>query len=61
MDTDLEPDDGAAVLLAQRHRLTFYDAVYLELAIRRNLPMATLDRALVNDARIESLPVVAGR
>lgn len=29
--------------LATRHRLTAYDAAYLELALRRNLPMATLD------------------
>jgi predicted nucleic acid-binding protein len=32
--------------LAQRFRLTLYDACYLELALRRALPLATLDRAL---------------
>lgn len=32
--------------LATTHRLTVYDATYLELAIRRNLPLATLDREL---------------
>jgi predicted nucleic acid-binding protein len=32
--------------LADRFRLTAYDAVYLELAQRRNLPLATLDREL---------------
>ena len=32
--------------LADKHRLTLYDAVYLELALRRELPLATLDRAL---------------
>jgi predicted nucleic acid-binding protein len=32
--------------LAERFRLTLYDACYLELAQRRNLPLATLDREL---------------
>ena len=32
--------------LADRFRLTAYDAVYLELAQRRNLPLATLDQEL---------------
>jgi predicted nucleic acid-binding protein len=33
--------------LAARHALTAYDAVYLELALRRNLPLATQDAALL--------------
>ena len=33
--------------LASRHRLTSYDAAYLELALRRKLPLATLDAALL--------------
>jgi predicted nucleic acid-binding protein len=32
--------------LAERHRLTLYDATYLELAQRLNLPLATLDADL---------------
>jgi predicted nucleic acid-binding protein len=32
--------------LADEHRLTTYDASYLELARRRHLPLATLDRDL---------------
>ena len=32
--------------LCRRHRLTSYDAIYLDLAVRRNLPLATLDDAL---------------
>lgn len=32
--------------LAERFRLTSYDAAYLELAQRRNLPLATLDQEL---------------
>jgi len=32
--------------LARGHNLTAYDAAYLELAIRRGLPIATIDRKL---------------
>jgi predicted nucleic acid-binding protein len=32
--------------LAVTHRLTTYDAAYLELALRRDLPLATLDEEL---------------
>ncbi len=37
---------GATLELAARYRLTVYDAAYLELAARRNLPLATLDEDL---------------
>ena len=37
---------GATLQLAASHRLTVYDASYLEVAIRRQLPLATLDREL---------------
>lgn len=33
--------------LAAEHTLTAYDACYLELALRRRLPLATLDTALM--------------
>jgi len=33
--------------LAERYRLTLYDAAYLELAQRRKLPLATLDQDLI--------------
>lgn len=32
--------------LARRHRLSAYDAAYLELALRAGLPLASLDEAL---------------
>ncbi|MCP5118346.1 MAG: type II toxin-antitoxin system VapC family toxin [bacterium] len=32
--------------LAENHRLSVYDATYLELALRRRLPLATRDSAL---------------
>jgi len=37
--------------LADRHGLTVYDAAYLELAIREDLPLASLDNALCEAAR----------
>ncbi len=39
------------VELAVRHDLSTYDAAYLELAQRRSLPLATLDRALATAAK----------
>jgi predicted nucleic acid-binding protein len=44
-ETDLQAW-GATADLAARHRLTIYDAAYLELAVRRKIPLATLDREL---------------
>jgi len=46
---DLETDAQAwttTLQLADRFQLTLYDAAYLELAQRRALPLATLDKAL---------------
>jgi predicted nucleic acid-binding protein len=39
------------VRLAERHRLSVYDAAYLELAQRRRLPLASLDADLIKAAR----------
>ena len=38
--------------LAERYSLTLYDASYLELALRRSLPLATLDSSLKNAAQL---------
>ena len=35
-----------AMSLANRHRLTLYDAMYLELSLRLELPLASFDAAL---------------
>jgi predicted nucleic acid-binding protein len=34
------------IRLARAYRLTSYDAAYLELALRKGLPLATLDKAM---------------
>lgn len=52
------PNDREIFTLARRHRLTFYDAAYLELAQRERLPLATLDNALAAAARNEGVPFV---
>ncbi len=41
--------------LARTHRLTIYDAAYLEVTRRRSLPLASLDRDLIAAARAENL------
>jgi len=43
---DRSPDESAVLRLARAHRLSVYDAVYLELAQREGLPLATLDTDL---------------
>jgi predicted nucleic acid-binding protein len=45
----------ATLQLAHLHRLTLYDAAYLELAQRRGLPLATLDSHLRAAARTEDV------
>ncbi len=52
---DRDPDLDRAMELAERHGLTFYDALYLELGRRRDAPVATLDAALQRAARTEGL------
>ena len=50
--TDSETAPTARIAeLARTHQLSAYDASYLELAIRRNLPLASLDAALVRAAK----------
>jgi predicted nucleic acid-binding protein len=44
--------------LAERHRLTVYDAAYLELAQRLSLPLATLDQELRTAAAALSIPLL---
>ena len=50
---------GKSVLvLSEKHSLTVYDAAYLELAYRRQLPLGTLDSDLRNAAQIEGLTLL---
>ena len=47
----IEADFGQVLTLAQTHKLTSYDASYLELAIRASCPLATLDAGLTKVAK----------
>lgn len=49
---------GATARLAARHGLTVYDAAYLELARRRDVPLATLDQPLRAAAQAEDVPLL---
>lgn len=48
----------AAAQLAGQHRLSVYDATYLELAQRLALPLATRDRALIAAAEAVGVPLL---
>lgn len=48
----------ATMRLSERHRLTLYDAAYLELAQRLQLPLATLDQELRAAANALGIPLL---
>jgi predicted nucleic acid-binding protein len=63
MDVEVVPEPGTRSLVtlaqfARPHQLTSYDAVYLELAVIRNLPLLTLDRNLRSAAERIGLPLL---
>jgi predicted nucleic acid-binding protein len=61
IDIDTAPPNPAQLFdLALRYDLTSYDAVYLDLALRRSLPIATQDQALANAALVAGVGVVSG-
>lgn len=60
---ETDPETGgrawhATLELSDRYDLTAYDAAYLELAIRRRVPLATLDRKLAAAARSAGVAVL---
>ena len=55
---DFGPEETDLLQLARAHKLTVYDAAYLELARRRSIPLATLDAALARAARAEKVRLV---
>ena len=63
LDITIDPDTdihawGATLRLADRFRLTVYDAAYLELAQRRTLPLATLDEELRASGTALGIPLL---
>ena len=57
---DREPVSMVALdALAALHKLSSYDAAYLELAQRRNLPLASLDAVLLSAMTAAAVPAPA--
>ena len=52
-------DEQTIWRLARDHRLTFYDASYLELALHHHVPLATLDSRLKDAALAAGIPLLA--
>ena len=58
-DLDTEAYAWTTILqIADRYKLTPYEAAYLELAQRRKVPLATLDRALGDAAQAIGVTVI---
>ena len=55
VEPDLNHNEAATIELARRHGLSFYDAAYLETALRRQADLATFDRALAAAVRAEGI------
>jgi predicted nucleic acid-binding protein len=45
--------------LARKHKLSSYDASYLDLAMRKGLPIATLDKNLITAAKQSKVPILS--
>jgi predicted nucleic acid-binding protein len=61
LQVDLETAEqlrSTTIELARVERLTVHDATYLELALRKQLPLATLDRDLAMAARRRGITVI---
>ena len=52
---DIAPSAPVVMDLARRHRLTAYDALYLECALRQGGVLASCDRALLRAAAAEGV------
>ncbi len=59
IEIDRFPAEVKLLALARQHRLTVYDAAYLELAVRVGATLATGDAALMAAARREGVPLFA--
>jgi predicted nucleic acid-binding protein len=55
---DSDPEEDRVMRLARLHKLSVYDAAYLELAQRQSVPLASLDAALLKAAKSEKVRVL---
>jgi predicted nucleic acid-binding protein len=53
-----EPAFSQILALCRAHRLPSYDAIYLDLALRTSLPLATLDEDLRRTAKKLGVPLL---
>lgn len=60
-EVDRSPNEGEVMRLARKHKLTVYDAAYLELASRIGGSLASLDGDLVKAARKEGVRVLQAK
>ena len=60
IEMDLAHDELIVLELARRHRLSVYDAAYLETALRRRARIATLDNAIAAASFTESVDNLIG-
>jgi predicted nucleic acid-binding protein len=58
VNLDRHADGEMLPALARTHRLTVYDAACLELALRVDASLATLDRKLAAAARVAGVPLI---
>ena len=49
---DVEHNSGDVLDLARQFGLSVYDSAYLEVALRRRLPLASLDQRLIQAAKV---------
>jgi len=66
LSIESDPETGiyattSTIALGRKHKLTSYDAAYLELAMRRGVALATLDKNLREAAVKEGVPVLPVR
>jgi predicted nucleic acid-binding protein len=46
--------------LAREHKLSTYDASYLDLAMKKGIPIATLDGRLISAAKRSNVSIMPG-
>ncbi len=54
-EADASHDEDVVFRLVERHGLSFYDAAYLETAIRRSAALVSVDRKLFGAAKAEGV------
>lgn len=58
LPVQIDSGEGNSVELARRLGLSVYDALYLDLAFRRHLPLATRDKSLIQAAQMLKVPIL---